>query len=141
MPTPMHDQRPPYQQAADAIRDDITAGRLKPGERLPSNRELEERFGVANMTARSALRVLRDEGLIYTVQGRGSYVTDTLPPSDGSPREGMGQPGLDEAGAEGPVTEVLMAIRDQLRALNAEVETLKREVTELKDQRREHPTS
>ncbi|MFH0243263.1 SCO5717 family growth-regulating ATPase [Streptomyces sp. HK10] len=70
------DRRPPYQHAADAIRREIRAGRYKPGEQLPSYRELQERFGIANMTARSALNVLRDEGLVYTIQGRGSFVAD-----------------------------------------------------------------
>ncbi|GAA1687664.1 GntR family transcriptional regulator [Streptomyces yatensis] len=134
-----HDARPPYQQAAEAIRAEIKAGKLKPGEQLPSHRELQERFGIANMTARSALRVLREEGLIYTVQGRGSYVADVVGPSN----EVMGVvsglvvqagkvPDPDSAEADGAVIETLQAVRDQLRALNAEVQTLKREVAELK---------
>lgn len=73
---PSSDTRPPYRRVADVLRQEIKAGRLKPGEQLPSHRELEARFEIANMTARSALRVLREEGLIHTVQGRGSYVLD-----------------------------------------------------------------
>ena len=149
--TPPHDSRPPYQQAADEIRKEIKSGRLKPGEQLPSHRELQERFGVANMTARSALRVLRDEGLIYTVQGRGSYVADAVVVEDGkvvalveakgyersqAPQaaEGPTAPGTTEA--TGPYAETLLAIREQLRALNAEVQTLKQDVAELKEQQR-----
>lgn len=75
-PENKQDRRPPYQHAADEIRRDILQGRIKPGEQMPSIRELQERFGVANMTARSALNVLRDEGLIYTIHGRGSFVAD-----------------------------------------------------------------
>ncbi|GHG24790.1 GntR family transcriptional regulator [Streptomyces zaomyceticus] len=71
---PSSDTRPPYKRMADVLRDEIERGVLQPGQQLPSHRELQERFEVANMTARSALRVLRDEGLIHTVQGRGSYV-------------------------------------------------------------------
>ncbi|WP_327163929.1 GntR family transcriptional regulator [Streptomyces zaomyceticus] len=71
---PSSDTRPPYRRMADVLRDEIERGVLKPGQQLPSHRELQERFEVANMTARSALRVLRDEGLIHTVQGRGSFV-------------------------------------------------------------------
>lgn len=70
------DRRPPYQHAADELRREIKQGRFKPGEQMPSVRELQDRFGVANMTARSALNVLRDEGLIYTIHGRGSFVAD-----------------------------------------------------------------
>ncbi|MGW5692340.1 GntR family transcriptional regulator [Streptomyces asiaticus] len=132
-----HDARPPYQQAAEAIRSEIKAGKLKPGEQLPSHRELQERFGIANMTARSALRVLREEGLIYTVQGRGSYVADVIGPG-GELIETAGT-GEAPASAEptGTLTEALLEVRDQLRSLNAEVQTLKQEVAELKA--RQHP--
>lgn len=71
---PSSDTRPPYKRVADVLRDEIERGVLQPGQQLPSHRELQERFEVANMTARSALRVLREEGLIHTIQGRGSFV-------------------------------------------------------------------
>ncbi len=71
---PSSDNRPPYRRVADVLREEIRTGALAPGQQLPSHRELQERFEIANMTARSALRVLRDEGLIYTEQGRGSFV-------------------------------------------------------------------
>ncbi|WP_167501509.1 GntR family transcriptional regulator [Streptomyces malaysiensis] len=80
MSLPRDSHTPPYQLVADDIRQQIRSGRLKPGEKTPSSRELEARHKIANMTARSALRVLRDEGLIYTTPGRGSYVSDPLPP-------------------------------------------------------------
>jgi DNA-binding transcriptional regulator YhcF (GntR family) len=144
-----HDPRPPYQQAADVIREEIKSGKLAPGDQLPSHRELQERFGVANMTARSALRVLREEGLIYTVQGRGSYVADVIDPQSGTVTDGkssrraltpsereMGA-APDDAEAAGPLTDTLLAIRDQLRTLNADVQALKQEVAELKAER--HP--
>ncbi|WP_432013766.1 GntR family transcriptional regulator [Streptomyces cucumeris] len=143
MTPPTHDARPPYQQAAEAIRSEIAAGKIKPGEQLPSHRELQERFGIANMTARSALRVLRDEGLIYTVQGRGSYVADfVMRDKDGavvmaveakeSPSRQAEAGGPAGAEAAGNLTEALLAVREQLRTLNAEVQSLKQEVAELK---------
>lgn len=159
MTPPSHDPRPPYQQAADVLRDEIRAGRIKAGEQLPSHRELQERFGIANMTARSALRVLRDEGLIYTVQGRGSYVADLIEGDGGadvivgdkrfqlkhytrpqSAASTEAEPGKDDVQAAESLTETLEAVRDQLRNLNAEVQGLKREVAELKAQRRESPS-
>ncbi|AUA12702.1 GntR family transcriptional regulator [Streptomyces sp. SID8382] len=136
-----HDARPPYQQAAEAIRAEIKAGKLKPGEQLPSHRELQERFGIANMTARSALRVLREEGLIYTVQGRGSYVADVIGPGGELIEPKRYSPLQTAAGTSevpasteptGTLTEALLEVRDQLRTLNAEVQTLKQEVAELK---------
>jgi DNA-binding GntR family transcriptional regulator len=70
------DPRAPFMQVADVLRQAIVSGALKSGERLPSTRKLVEQYGVANMTAQNALRVLRDEGLIYSVPGRGSYVRE-----------------------------------------------------------------
>jgi DNA-binding GntR family transcriptional regulator len=42
---------------------------------VPSESQLEQEFGIARGTARKAIAVLRDEGLVITVKGRGSYVT------------------------------------------------------------------
>ncbi|MGV9337926.1 GntR family transcriptional regulator [Streptomyces sp. NPDC003688] len=68
------DPRPAYLQIAAALREQILAGRLEPGSRLPSGRELAKKFGTALMTAQNALRVLRDEGLVSPQQGRGVFV-------------------------------------------------------------------
>ncbi|MEU8454884.1 GntR family transcriptional regulator [Streptomyces griseoaurantiacus] len=143
------DRRPPYQHAADELRREIKQGRVKPGEQMPSVRELQERFGIANMTARSALNVLRDEGLIYTIHGRGSFVADigddagefsigyTAPAWYLSKRaEGEGEEGgegePDDAPAEVSLTEILAALRDEIRALSVEHQELRREVEALK---------
>ncbi|WP_435059655.1 GntR family transcriptional regulator [Streptomyces sp. bgisy060] len=77
---PQSSDRPPYRLLADVLRQQIRAGRLAPGDQLPPSRTLEEDYGIANMTARAAVRVLRDEGLVHTVQGLGTFVTDPLPP-------------------------------------------------------------
>lgn len=76
---PSDDPRPPYVQTADALRKQIQDGRLAPGAKLPSARELQEQFGIANSTAQNALRLLKDEGLIYSVQGRGVFVRQLSP--------------------------------------------------------------
>ncbi|UZJ30624.1 GntR family transcriptional regulator [Streptomyces endophytica] len=137
-PPSQHDPRPPYQQAADALRREIQTGRLKPGEQLPSHRELQERFNIANMTARSALRVLREEGLIYTVQGRGSYVADKPAghrPEVGEKKEAPERAEADSAAghATEPVTiEDLRTLQEQLYNLNALVQDLRKEFAELK---------
>lgn len=152
-PESKQDRRPPYQHAADEIRRDILQGRIKPGEQMPAIRELQERFGVANMTMRSALNVLRDEGLIYTIHGRGSFVADhnaggepsanyTAPvwylanrdEKQGQPEPVEGGPDDTEAAADAGTTlaEVLTALRDEIRALSADHQELRREVEELK---------
>lgn len=66
---------PPYQQIADILRRRIKDGQYRPDTRKPTESELVEEFEVARTTARRAVAVLRDEGLIYTVPNRGSYVS------------------------------------------------------------------
>ena len=68
------DSRPAYQRIADDLRAAIASESLRPGDKVPSERELAGRYGTAHMTARQALGLLKDEGLIATRQGRGSFV-------------------------------------------------------------------
>jgi GntR family transcriptional regulator len=71
-----HDSSVPVAtQVARDIEKDIRAGRLAPDTRLPSEAELSEQYGVARMTVRRAVARLRDDGLVVTVHGRGSFVT------------------------------------------------------------------
>ena len=65
---------PPYRQIADILRRRIASGKYQSDTRIPTESELVEEFEVARTTARRAVGVLRDEGLIYTVPNRGSYV-------------------------------------------------------------------
>jgi len=69
--------RPPaYQLLADDLREQITSGQLRPGERLPTEPELCQRSGVSRSTVREALRLLASQHLIVTTRGvtGGSYV-------------------------------------------------------------------
>ncbi len=68
------DSRAAYQQIADDLRRAIRDGHLGPGEQLPTTAELMAKYEVANMTVQSALRVLREQNLIYSQQGRGTFV-------------------------------------------------------------------
>lgn len=68
------DQRPAYIQIAADIREQIASGEYAPGSRLPSNRDLSERYRVAAETIRQALDVLRGDKLIATQSTRGTYV-------------------------------------------------------------------
>lgn len=69
-----HADRALYLQLADVIRDDISTGRLQPGQRLPSESALIERHGVSRGTAREAIGTLRGEGLVVVEHGRGAFV-------------------------------------------------------------------
>jgi GntR family transcriptional regulator len=72
---------PPYRQIADIIRRRITSGKYPADMRIPTESEMVEEFEVARTTARRAVGVLREEGLIYTVPNRGSYVARQTPKS------------------------------------------------------------
>lgn len=63
-----------YVQIADIIRRQILSGELRPGHAIPSEAAIQSKFGVARTTARRAFHLLREEGLIYTVQGEGTFV-------------------------------------------------------------------
>lgn len=67
-----------HQRIAAAIADEITAGRLRPTDRLPSESDLGRQFGVSRATIRTALRTLAREGLVETQPGRGSFVTASV---------------------------------------------------------------
>jgi len=66
--------RPLYHQLKDLIRESIQQGRLEPHDRVPSEHELVRAYGVSRVTARQALADLAREGLLFRVQGKGSFV-------------------------------------------------------------------
>jgi GntR family transcriptional regulator len=67
---------PFYERIANEIRGQIRSGRLKPGDKLPSTSELCAQYEVSTQVIRSAMLVLRAEGLVEGHQGRGVYVRD-----------------------------------------------------------------
>lgn len=74
-------KKPAYMVIADALRAKIESHELAPGDKLPPERELVERFGVARMTIRHALDMLQAEGLIERRRGRsgGTFIRATPP--------------------------------------------------------------
>ena len=67
---------PKYHQLKEIIRDGIERDELPPGAAIPPERELCERYGVSRMTARQAVMELVSEGLLYRVQGLGTFVAE-----------------------------------------------------------------
>jgi len=67
---------PRYQQIAEELRVQIETGDLAPGQNLPSETALIDRYGVSRLTVRAAIRDLRAAGLIITEHGRASRVRD-----------------------------------------------------------------
>jgi GntR family transcriptional regulator len=75
---PLDDQtsRPLYRQVADDLRGQIRRQELMAGGQLPTEARLMDEYGVSRNTIRLALGLLRNEGLVITGQGRGSFVAD-----------------------------------------------------------------
>jgi GntR family transcriptional regulator len=70
------DPTPLYEQVAEILRGQIERGELVPRQPLPSESYLMGEYGVSRGTARKAIAMLRDQGLVHTVPQRGSYVED-----------------------------------------------------------------
>jgi len=79
MATTDDDRRPKYQRIADSLREAIQSGEYGPGDRLPGENDLMAEYGVARMTARQALGVLKDEGVAESRKGAGVFVRDFRP--------------------------------------------------------------
>jgi GntR family transcriptional regulator len=65
---------PYYQQLYAILRDQIVSGDWKPGDMLPSEKELIEQYEISRITVRQALEKLVEEGLIYRRRGLGTFV-------------------------------------------------------------------
>jgi GntR family transcriptional regulator len=71
---------PLWTQAATLLRTRIADGELRPGARLPPERDLCQQLSISRVTLRKALSALVDEGVLRSAHGRGWYVTAPAPP-------------------------------------------------------------
>jgi DNA-binding GntR family transcriptional regulator len=67
---------PRFREIAENFRGRILGGELRPGEEVPSERALAAEYGVSRPTATRALELLRHEGLVHSIRGSGTYVSD-----------------------------------------------------------------
>jgi DNA-binding GntR family transcriptional regulator len=65
---------PVWRQVYDLLRQRIESGDIQPGRPVPSKRTLSQELGVAGNTIEKAIQLLKDEGLVEGVQGRGVFV-------------------------------------------------------------------
>lgn len=65
---------PYYAQVRDALRRQILDGSLQPHQKMPSENQMVEMYGVSRITIRQALGELENEGLIFRVHGKGTFV-------------------------------------------------------------------
>ena len=118
-----------YQVTAAKIYDLIQAENLRPGDKLPSERELSERLEVSRGVIRDAIKVLTTTGTVMARQGSGLYVTNKPQPSASATID-LSMP-LDFAHIVG-LFEFRIALETQIAKLAAERITLK-QVRALKD--------
>src|SRR6202051_134222 len=65
-----------FEQIVQRVEDSILRGQLKPGDQLPAERDLAQRFGVSRTAVREAVKTLREKGLVEAYSGRGTFVTN-----------------------------------------------------------------
>jgi len=76
------DELPIYRQIMHQITDAIVAGRIAPGDKLASHRDLAAQLVVAPLTIKKAYDELEKEGLLHTQRGRGTFVSEAPPVVD-----------------------------------------------------------
>lgn len=67
-----------YQEVLDYLKEEIRAGRLRAGDRLPTERQMSERLGVSRATVRDAMRLLEGMGGLVSRQGSGNYLSGNM---------------------------------------------------------------
>jgi GntR family transcriptional regulator len=119
---------PKYLQIANHIRDEILNGILKPGEEIPSERQLALDWNVARPTAAKSLQALRVQGLVESRQGAGTYVRDTKSPTRAKQRYSrarvLGRIYSPGEHAEIKSAELVAAPEHVAKALNVQVGSL-----------------
>src|ERR1700723_2057102 len=107
-----------YEQIVQQVEDSILKGQLKPGDQLPAERDLAQRFGVSRTAVREAVKTLREKGLVEAYPGRGTFITNGTARSIQQTLDRMIRSGQ----AEGTVhlTEVREILDPEIAALAAQ---------------------
>ncbi|GGY59538.1 GntR family transcriptional regulator [Marinobacter zhanjiangensis] len=86
-----HSPLPLYVQIRDSLRRQILEGQYQFHERLPSENAMMKTFGVSRITIRQALRDLHNEGLVFSAQGKGTFVSKPKAVQNVQRLEGFGE--------------------------------------------------
>jgi len=119
---------PIYTQIVNQVQAQVASGILQPGDQLPTVRALAEELRVNFNTIARAYRILDEERIISTQQGRGTYITEIPPPKVSEKLrkeslEALTQRFISEAmRLEFSKTEIRLVINEQLKAWNEEQE-------------------
>lgn len=107
-----NDRIPLYQQIQDYIRHVIAAENMKPGDRIPTEKELMDQFHVSKITVANALTGLANEKLIARVPGKGSFVAEEADFSSAGQSSTMPFKGRDGKLATGMIGVIMPTIHD-----------------------------
>lgn len=111
---------PLYVQIRDSLRRQILEGHYQVHERLPSENAMMKSFGVSRITIRQALRDLHNEGLVFSAQGKGTFVSKPKAVQNVQRLEGFGE----AMGAQGYEASARVLSIRQLKAPKAVVAAL-----------------
>ncbi|MGI8745037.1 MAG: GntR family transcriptional regulator [Bryobacteraceae bacterium] len=115
-----HSGVPVYRQIIDQVLGGIAAGTLRPGDQLPTVRQLAVDLAINPNTVVRAYRELEIREILSTQQGTGTFITDTQPKPDGGERQRriaqLAGDLLARAGAEGIALTELLNYLQQLNA-------------------------
>lgn len=70
--------KPKYFSLMEQLRSDIMSGAIRPGEKLPSENELSQKYSLSRHTVRKALGILEQDGYVEAFHGRGTYCSENM---------------------------------------------------------------
>ncbi|WP_456290351.1 substrate-binding domain-containing protein [Paenibacillus sp. AK002] len=107
-----NDRIPLYQQIQDYIRHVIASENMKPGDRIPTEKELMDQFHVSKITVANALTGLANEKLIARVPGKGSFVAEEADFLPGAQPSASSHKGRERTLATGMIGVIMPTIHD-----------------------------
>lgn len=112
-----------YEQIVDGFKEEIVSGVLAPGDQIPSVRDLSAKLTVNPNTIQKALRALESQGFIYSVSGRGNFVSESRVAATDSQKEEL-------------YAKIEAAV-DELRFLGVEAGEIAQRFARMNDKRRD----